>query len=125
MLIDIEVTQEDIINGRNDIIDTSEFIQVASIDFKKGETFKPHKHILNKKTTTITQESWVVIQGKVQVILYDIDNKIIDKPILKAGDCSITLQGGHNYISLEEGTLVYEYKTGPYYGQQEDREFIN
>lgn len=44
--------------------------------------------------------------------------------MLKPGDCSITLYGGHNYVSLEEHTLVYEYKTGPYLGQEKDKAFL-
>ena len=56
--------------------------------------------------------------------MYDIDNTIIREEILNAGDCSMTLRGGHNYIALEEDTIVYEYKSGPYYGQVLDKEFI-
>ena len=54
----------------------------------------------------------------------DIDDKIIAEPILKAGDASFTLYGGHTYEILEDDTLVYEYKTGPYEGQKLDKKFI-
>jgi hypothetical protein len=33
----------------------------------------------------------------------------------------MTFQGGHNYLALEEDTVVYEYKTGPYYGHAMDK----
>ena len=46
------------------------------------------------------------------------------EPILKPGDASFTLEGGHNYLILEDNTLVYEYKTGPYEGQALDKTFI-
>jgi hypothetical protein len=36
----------------------------------------------------------------------------------------MTFRGGHNYYILEEDTIVYEYKTGPYLGQDLDKEFI-
>jgi hypothetical protein len=80
--------------------------------------------VIFEKTTNMAQESWVVIKGRVKCILYDLDDSVIAEPILSPGDCSITLKGGHNYESLEEDTLVYEYKTGPYYGQQFDKTFI-
>jgi len=51
--------------------------------------------------------------------------KIIDTPILNAGDASFTLEGGHTYEILEDNTIVYEYKTGPYEGQQNDKKFLN
>ena len=97
------------------------FAKYLSLMFK---TFRPHYHIPVERHSTITQESWVVIQGKIKVILYDIDQNIIAERILNQGDISITFYGGHNYISLEDNTLVYEYKIGPYMGQVRDKEFI-
>ena len=46
------------------------------------------------------------------------------EPILEQGDASFTLEGGHNYQILEDNTLVYEYKTGPYEGQKLDKVFL-
>ena len=93
----------------------------------KDKTFPPHRHITKERTykEQIAQESWVVISGRVKCILYDIDNTIIATPILEAGDASFTLYGGHTYEILEEDTIVYEYKTGPYEGQKLDKEFID
>jgi hypothetical protein len=122
-LLHIVHRREDI-RDRADVVPTEEFLQVSSFRMPKGKTFKPHKHILMEKTTRITQESWIVIQGAVMAILYDLDDAEIARPVLKPGDCSITLYGGHNYVSLEEGTLVYEYKTGPYFGQEKDKAFL-
>ena len=78
----------------------------------------------NRTRDVIAQESWVVIQGKVICTFYDIDNTIIATPTLNSGDSSFTLEGGHTYTILEDNTLVYEYKTGPYEGQALDKEFI-
>ena len=89
-----------------------------------GKTFRPHKHITQHRQTDITQESWIVIQGRVKAILYDIDDTIIREPILEVGDCSMTFRGGHNYLCLEDDSIVYEYKTGPYTGQENDKTFI-
>ena len=65
------------------------------------------------------------MSGKVEATFYDIDNTIAAKEILETGDLSITLFGGHNYLILEDNTLVLEYKTGPYYGQSSDKVFID
>ena len=114
------------ITGRNDIIPSNNFIQCATLKMEKGKTFDPHKHITKNRhyPEQIAQESWVVIKGSVKCILYDLDYTIIAEPILKQGDASFTLYGGHTYKILEEDTIVYEYKTGPYEGQQLDKEFI-
>ena len=59
-----------------------------------------------------------------KVILYDLDDNILATPILNEGDCSITFRGGHNYECMEDDTIVYEYKTGPYQGVKKDKVFL-
>ena len=125
LLLHIVIKKEDFVEGRQDVIDADNSLQLSLLKLKEGKTFKPHKHILINKETKITQESWVVISGKVKAILYDIDDTIIEEVILTPGESSITLYGGHNYFILEDDTVVYEYKTGPYKGQEYDKEFIN
>jgi hypothetical protein len=74
--------------------------------------------------TTIAQESWVVISGSVEVSFYDTDGSLLEKQVINSGDCSMTFEGGHTYTILEDDTVVYEYKTGPYYGIEHDKVFI-
>ena len=115
----------DEINGRTNISPDEEFLQLASIKMQSGQTFKAHKHIIMEKVTNIAQESWLVFKGSVKCIFYDLDDTIIAEPILLPGDISMTFRGGHNYLILEDDTIVYEYKTGPYLGQEMDKEFLN
>ena len=121
------VNRRDEITGRDDIIPSDNFIQCATLKMNKGKTFKPHKHITKKRTyeNQIAQESWVVIRGSVKCIFYDLDDNILTTTILKEGDASFTLYGGHTYEILEDDTIVYEYKTGPYEGQELDKRFLN
>ena len=93
---------------------------------EKGKTFLPHKHITKDRhyPEQISQESWIVAKGSVRCKLYDLDDALIAEPVLRPGDASFTLYGGHTYEILEEDTLVYEYKTGPYEGQKLDKQFI-
>ena len=124
-LLHIITRKEDITPGRIDIVPEDNFIQCSMLNLENNKTFKPHKHIWKERTqNVIAQESWIVIQGSVKCILYDIDDTIIAEPILKPGDASFTLEGGHNYLILDDNTLVYEYKTGPYEGQSFDKTFI-
>ena len=71
----------------------------------------------------IAQEAWVVIKGKVEVSYFNELGHLIRKEILEEGDVSITLHGGHTYTILEDA-LVYEFKTGPYTGQKNDKVFL-
>jgi mannose-6-phosphate isomerase-like protein (cupin superfamily) len=124
-LLHVIVRKKNLTPGRVEVINEDQFIQCALLNMEKGKTFKPHKHIWKERTrNVIAQESWIVIQGSVKCIFYDIDDQILATPILYPGDASFTLDGGHNYEILENDTLVYEYKTGPYEGQQLDKQFI-
>jgi cupin fold WbuC family metalloprotein len=124
-LLHIVTRKSEVMNGRQNIISENNFIQCSFLKLEEGTTFKPHKHIWKERTrNVIAQESWVVIQGSVKCIFYDIDNSILTTEILNVGDASFTLEGGHNYEILEDNTLVYEYKTGPYEGQELDKIFI-
>jgi len=125
-LLHIVVRKDDFKPGRKDIVDESQFIQCSALQMESGKTFRPHKHIWKERTrNVIAQESWVVIRGSVKGIFYDIDDTLLQEVVLNEGDASFTLEGGHNYLVLEDDTLVYEYKTGPYEGQSLDKTFLD
>lgn len=111
---------------RTELVEPDNFIQCAYLKMNAGKSFKPHKHIWKSPTYTkvIAQESWVVIKGSVKAFFYDVDGEFLESHTLSAGDSSFTLEGGHTYEILEDDTLVYEYKTGPYTGQKNDKEFL-
>jgi cupin fold WbuC family metalloprotein len=114
------------ITERTNVSEDSQFLQLATLRMPKGHTFKAHQHIWKPVSTEqcIAQESWVVIQGRVRVMFFDTDGALLKTVEIGPGDCSMTFQGGHNYESLEPDTVVYEYKTGPYQGQQMDKVFL-
>lgn len=116
---------------REDLIPENEFLQLAHITIKnENHRFRPHKHLFKELNqhhsivTTIAQESWVVLSGKINATFYDLDDTVIHEEILNPGDLCVTLYGGHTYESLESNTHVLEFKTGPYEGQALDKEFI-
>lgn len=110
--------------GRVDVCPDIAALQLAVLRLAKGKTFDPHYHISHPRTTPMTQETWIVIAGKVRVTYYDTDQSVLDTRILRAGDVSITLAGGHNYTALDKDTLVIEVKNGPYEGRDVDKQVI-
>ena len=119
------INRFDEIEGRTDVAPADQFIQLATLRMEKGKTFRPHKHIWKPgQPGVIAQESWVVIQGSVKVFFYDLDDTLICTEIINQGDCSMTFEGGHTYEILEDDTVVYEYKTGPYTGVENDKVFL-
>jgi cupin fold WbuC family metalloprotein len=125
LLLHVIIRQEDFKEGRTDISGPYEFLQCALLNMSKGKTFKPHRHVWKEgPRQIIAQESWIVLSGKVKCLLYDIDNSLLAQPVLSAGEASFTFEAGHTYEIMEDGTMVLEYKTGPYQGQHKDKVFI-
>ena len=120
--LDWETTNEE----RTDLSQHTEFLQIATIKIAKSKKFPAHRHIYhdNHNSKTLAQESWVVIAGEVEVSYFDLDNSLICKKVLYAGELSYTFYGGHSYEGLSEHSQVYEFKSGPYLGRDKDKELI-
>lgn len=77
-------------------------------------TFIPvHRH-LNPSLS----ESGVVLRGRVGVIIYDSQGRIVDSRVVGAGTdaCGFDIEAGvwHGLVVLEDNTVIYEVKQGPY-----------
>ncbi len=125
-LCHIIIKKDEINSKRKDIIPEENFLQLSTLNLQDGTTFKPHRHIWKEgEKKVIAQESWVVIEGYVDVTYYDEEGSTpIGNYRIGPGDCSITLLGGHTYKAIGE-VKVYEFKTGPYKGQKLDKRFID
>jgi|TARA_R110000796_G_scaffold39057_1_gene97725 cupin fold WbuC family metalloprotein len=118
------IKKNEVTDDRIDLSPEEEILQVAVKNLKKGISFKPHKHNKVHRTTDTTQESWVFLSGKVEAKFYDIDDKIILRTEMSAGDCVVVFKAGHSFEVLEDNTIIYEFKNGPYYGVKADKTFI-
>lgn len=115
----------EITDKRQDIAPETEGLQVSAFTMAKGKTFRPHEHLPRPREIPRTQETWILLSGSVEVTYYDVGGGLLGKTILRAGDCSISLLGGHNYIALEDDTQVYEVKLGPFVGVAADKRHLD
>lgn len=108
--------------GRFDISDPVEPLQISVIAAPAGTEYAAHRHI-SKPTPSehVTQETWIVVRGRVEVRYFDIDGEPLGTAELEAGDCTITYRGGHGYRILTDDARVYEVKSGPYLGHDKDK----
>ena len=109
---------------RQDLSPDGEYLQVATKKLAAGTTFAPHRHNELLREPDITQEAWVFLQGRVAARFWDIDDELIYETELGAGDVAVVFRGGHSFIVLEDDTILYEFKTGPYYGIEKDKTYI-
>lgn len=116
--------RNEITEDRKDICMQNEVLQISTKSLTKGMVFNPHKHNIIQRNTDTTQEAWVILEGSVKATFWDVDDKIILETILGAGDCAVVFKAGHGFEVLEDKTILYEIKNGPYYGQLKDKTFI-
>jgi hypothetical protein len=101
--------------------ENEKFVQVASWNYKKGHSTKPHSHNIVERMSNITQEFVYVKHGSIKATLYNDKEKIIAVETLKQGNCILIFKGGHKYDILEDNTEVFEIKNGPYAGIEKDK----
>lgn len=121
--IDSLELQEDL---RIDLVKETNLLQISAIRVREERRFQPHYHLEKSVHSRIkhAQESWVVIRGSVKAYFFDLDQSLVATAVLRAGDISFSLHGGHGYETLTSETLVYEFKTGPYLGASLDKSLI-
>lgn len=128
ILLHVVLRASDFATGvRENVGAPAEALQVSMIGGRQGTSWRAHKHLPKPcPAEHVTQESWVVIAGGVEAVYYDLDDSELRRVALFAGDCSITYRGGHGYRVLpgSVGAHVYEFKTGPYFGQETDKVFV-
>lgn len=90
---------------------------------KKHEFVPAHKHSPFKELKNLpAQEFFYVEEGKVEVDMFNGENKQIKKTTLNKGDM-ILLNCGHSIKFLEDSKLI-ELKQGPYRGREEEKSSI-
>jgi len=74
---------------------------------------QPHKHENPDKS-----EIFIILRGKVLIVEFDDQGEIIDHFVLdwEGGNKGVEIRPGtwHSFISLQEDSVLYEVKEGPY-----------
>lgn len=123
-LIASNISSGDIAEYREDMCPAEEFIQVSARNLRIGIKVKAHKHNIINRSTSLTQEAWIILSGKLKATIYDLDDSFLTEVILESGDCVVLFRGGHSLEVLDDNTKFYEFKNGPYYGVESDKQFI-
>lgn len=99
-------------------------LQVASMAHDKGKVVTPHLHKFRPRSVEYTQECVVLVQGKIEFSFYDYDKVFLDKVTLNPGDAVTIFGGYHGLKVLEDNSVYFEIKNGPFIGNEGDKEFI-
>jgi cupin fold WbuC family metalloprotein len=86
-----------------------------------GTYVRPHKHKNPDKL-----EVFILLRGRVVILEFGDDGRVSDYVLLDAqkGNVGVEIppQAWHTFISLEEDSVLYEVKEGPY-SEQDDKKF--
>ncbi len=78
-----------------------------------GSYIRPHRHLDPMK-----DETFVILRGRLAVITFDDEGRVITRTLLEAGGETIAMDIPHGVfhtaVSLEPGTIFFEAKAGPY-----------
>ena len=116
---------DEISEYRTDLSPDEEYLQISGRKLEKGLKVKAHKHIPIERKTDITQEAWVVFEGCIKGTFFDLDDSVLYETEIQKGDVIVLFRGGHSLEVLDEDTIFYEFKTGPYFGVEADKEAIS
>lgn len=124
-LLNIICSPQDLgMSGRIDITLPEESLQFGMMQAQEDKSFKPHRHLDKYVEGPVhIVEAFVIIKGHGLIHIYDTDDTLLSTHVLKEGDVSLLLKGGHA-LEVREGCIFYEFKTGPYEGTQKDKVFI-
>ena len=116
----ILVEREDATSGTNWIGDRIESLQGSVMNYPKGRFFKVHHHIMNPRTIKRTQESFIVISGRIVVDVYDNNSTLLGSLYAGPGEAIFVYRGGHGVRVLED-FVGYEVKAGQFTFKSEDK----
>tara|TARA_B100001057_G_C22811384_1_gene935563 strand:+ start:663 stop:1055 length:393 start_codon:yes stop_codon:yes gene_type:complete len=102
--------------------DDSEDFQAAVFNLKVGENIQRHIHNKNIRKVETTSEAIYVIDGKLEVEIYDNSKTFIKKIDVNKGQLILLIQGGHAMNVLED-TKFFEIKQGPYIEKNDKERF--
>tara|TARA_A100001011_G_C14219053_1_gene803434 strand:- start:845 stop:1237 length:393 start_codon:yes stop_codon:yes gene_type:complete len=112
-LLSIYINDQDFKNEKNFLTDHSISFQVGTFNLDQGNVIQRHVHNKYERKIFKTSEALFMIDGKIKVDLYDIENEFIQTVIVEKGEIIVMLDGGHAIEILEDSKFV-EVKQGPY-----------
>jgi hypothetical protein len=94
--------------------------QFGLLAHKAGFVEPPHYHKPISRTINDLQQMFLVQRGKVAVLLYNDEKKLLREVILNPGDAIVLVHGVHAIRVIEDMQCI-SVKQGPFYGTANDK----
>lgn len=96
--------------------------QAGFVVYPAGGEVARHTHRPLHRELEGTSEVIVVREGRCEIDIYTPDEELLESRELRTGDVVLLLGGGHGF-RMQEDTVLFEVKQGPYTGLDEKRRF--
>jgi len=119
-VLHVVVRTHEITGGRLNVSDPQEWLQMSVLQLSPTQAMVPHYHHgrpPEAPAAAVTQETWIVMRGGLDVRLFDENHQLVESTHLGAGDLLATFGGGHAFDRPEPATVIVECKNGPYLGR--------
>lgn len=113
---------EDIKEGKNFITSNDAEFQLASFNLSDDTVIERHYHPKQERKIKYTNEVLIVLDGELEVDIYDNEKNHIQTVNLKSLDTIALINGGHG-ISFNSQTKFIEVKQGPYNEKTDKKRF--
>lgn len=97
-------------------------LQMGMIVYGGGTAIEPHVHLPIVREVHGTTECIIVREGRCLIDIYNSDRAFIATRELAQGAIVLLLGGGHGF-RMEEDTVLFEVKQGPYAGDADKARF--
>ena len=113
---------EDIKEGKNFITSNDAEFQLASFNLSDDTVIERHYHPKQERKIKYTNEVLIVLDGELEVDIYDNEKNHIQTVNLKSLDTIALIDGVHG-ISFNSQTKFIEVKQGPYNEKTDKKRF--
>ena len=113
LLLAAVIKLSDINIEKNFVTENDEEFQLASFNLVKDTKIERHHHPKQNRQIQNTSEVITVIEGSIEVSIYDENLEFVHKENLVSGETIALFRGGHE-IEVIEDTKFIESKQGPY-----------
>ncbi len=108
--------------GLNFYGNRGDYLQVGGFKYDNGKILRNHRHTNRPRTSILTQEVMVVLKGSCEALIFDMDDKLVYRQNLYAGQFVIVYLAGVGFKILEDDTVMIEAKNGPYIVDNDDED---
>lgn len=96
--------------------------QIGMIVCGAGGEIPAHVHLPAVRTVHGTTECIIVRKGKCEIDIFNSKKKFMATRSLQEGSIVLLLDGGHAF-RMQEDTVLFEVKQGPYIGEHDKQRF--